>query len=261
MNQLIYITGASSGIGQALAKYYLQKGDRVALIARRTEELLQWCNIEGFDEKCYSIYKADVCNSAEIIGVGYQCQKELGVPDIVIAAAGISIGIDTEFPDDIDVMRKTYETNNIGMMATFNPFISVMKKRGSGVLVGIASVSGVRGLAGHGAYCSSKSAVISYCESLRLEMRQATGAQGVGVVTISPGFVATPLTQKNPYRMPFLLTPEEFAKKAANVISKKRSYAVIPWQMAIVAKVMRLLPNFLFDRIFCGRQRKPRKVN
>ncbi|MGL4667189.1 MAG: SDR family NAD(P)-dependent oxidoreductase, partial [Saezia sp.] len=115
-----------------------------------------------------------------------------------------------------------------------------------------------RGLAGHGAYCSSKAAVISYCESLRLEMYHATGARGVSVLTVLPGFVATPLTQHNPYEMPFMLTAQEFAKRAVRVIDENKSYAVIPWQMGLVARGLRVMPNFLFDRLFSGRKRKLR---
>lgn len=259
MSKLVFITGASSGIGQALAKCYIEHGDRVAMVARRSQELQDWCEQAGLpQERCF-VYKADVRDARAITAAGQQCMNEVGVPDIVIAAAGISIGVDTEVFSDIEVMRKLYETNNIGMMATFHPFISEMKKRGSGKLVGIASVAGIRGLAGHGAYCSSKAAVISYCESLRLEMRHATGSNGVQVLTILPGFVATPLTQKNPYVMPFMLTAEEFAKRATGVIDKGRSYAVIPWQMGVAAKGLRLLPNFLYDALFSGRKRKPRE--
>lgn len=258
MSKLVYITGASSGIGQALAKQYLLQGDRVIMIARRQQEMQQWCEQEGFARKNYIIYKADVRDVDSITAVGRQCIDEMGVPDVVIAAAGVSIGVDTEIFSDIEVMRKLYETNVIGVMATFHPFITPMKARGTGQLVGIASVGGIRGLAGHGAYCSSKAAVISYCESLRLEMHHATGAKGVSVLTVLPGFVATPLTQHNPYEMPFMLTAQEFARSAVRVIDQNKSYAVIPWQMGLVAKGLRVMPNFLFDRLFSGRKRKPR---
>jgi len=259
MSRLIYITGASSGIGQALAKRYLEQGDRVVMIARRIQELQQWCEQEGFAESSYFIFKADVRDIASITAAGHQCIAEVGVPDVVIAAAGISLGVDTEIFDDIEVMRKLYETNNIGMMATFHPFITAMKRRSSGKLVGIASVAGIRGLAGHGAYCSSKAAVISYCESLRVEMYAATGAGGVQVLTILPGFVATPLTQKNPYVMPFILTAQEFAKRAVRAIEHNKTYVVIPWQMGVVAIGLKIMPNFLFDRLFSKRKRKPRE--
>lgn len=257
--KIVFITGASSGIGQALAHGYLQAGWHVVMVARRVTELQQWCETQQLNPASYTIYAADVTDIGAITLAGQRCIEEKGLPDVVIAAAGISIGIDTAEPEDIEVMRRVYETNNIGMMATFQPFIHLMKQRASGKLVGIASVAGIRGLAGHGAYCSSKAAVISYCESLRLEMREATGKHGVRVLTVLPGYVATPLTQHNRYAMPFLLSAQEFARRAMRAIERSRSYAVIPWQMGIVAKVMRLMPNWLFDRLFIGRERKQRQ--
>ena len=104
---------------------------------------------------------------------GRACIAAQGVPDVVIANAGISVGIDTAEFADLDVMRATFETNNLGMAATFQPFIKAMSARGCGTLVGIASVAGIRGLPGHGAYCASKAAVIAYCESLRGECSRA----------------------------------------------------------------------------------------
>ena len=160
---------------------------------------------------------------------------------------------------DIDVLAQTFATNNIGLAATFHPFINGMVQRKSGSLVGIASVAGIRGLPGHGAYCASKAAVISYCESLRGDMRAATGRDGVKVITIAPGYVATPLTVSNTYSMPFILQPEEFAERAFQAIEAGVSYRVIPWQMGIVAKLLRLLPNWLFDKAVAGRGRKKRR--
>jgi short-subunit dehydrogenase len=190
-----------------------------------------------------------------IIAAGKQCLQSQGTPDVVIANAGISVGIDTAVRSDLDVMAQVFATNNLGLAATFHPFVDAMTQRGTGTLVGIASVAGIRGLPGHGAYCASKAAVISYCESLRGELRSS----GVKVVTISPGYIDTPLTQKNRYAMPFLMEAQDFADKAFEVITSGASYQVIPWQMGWVAKVMRMLPNALFDKLFSGRPRKHRQ--
>jgi short-subunit dehydrogenase len=184
------------------------------------------------------------------------CLAQQGVPDVVIANAGVSIGMDTEQREDLEVMARTYAINNVGMAATFHPFIAAMRARGSGTLVGIASVAAIRGLPGHGAYCSSKAAVVSYCESLRGELRSS----GVKVVTVVPGYVDTPLTQKNRYGMPFLMQPQDFADAAYRTIGKGRSYRVIPWQMGVVAKLLRLLPDFVFDRVLAGPPRKHRQA-
>lgn len=255
MNSLVYITGASSGIGQALALQYYRAGWRLALVARRTAELQAWAQAQGLSADRFAIYGADVCDVAAITGAGQACIAAQGLPDVVIANAGISVGIDSAVLDDIEVMRRVYATNNIGLAATFQPFITPMQQRRSGALVGIASVAGIRGLAGHAAYCSSKAAVISYCESLRGECRP----HEVKVVTIAPGYIDTPLTRENRYSMPFLMKPEDFAARAFQAIADGTSFRVIPWQMGVVARLLRLLPNALFDRLLAGRPRKHRQ--
>jgi short-subunit dehydrogenase len=250
---LVFITGASSGIGQALAWHYHQAGWRLALVARRTGEIESWARAQGLAPAHYAVYGADVADTASIVAAAEACIAAQGLPDTVIANAGISIGMDTAMREDIEVLARTFAINNVGLAATFHPFVQKMVQRGAGRLVGIASVAGIRGLPGHGAYCASKAAVISYCESLRGELR----ASGVKVVTIAPGYVDTPLTQQNRYSMPFLLQPEDFAEQAFRTIEAGRSYRVIPWQMGLVAKLLRLLPNALFDRLLAGRPRKP----
>ena len=251
---LVFITGASSGIGQALALRYYQAGYRLALVARRAELMTQWAQDAQLDTTRYAIYCADVSSIDRIVSAGAQCLSQQGLPAVVIANAGISVGIDTAHRADLDAMAQLFATNNIGLAASFHPFIEPMRVRGSGVLVGIASVAGIRGLPGHGAYCASKAAVISYCESLRGELR----GTGVRVLTLSPGYIDTPLTRKNKYPMPFLMPAPTFADKAFRAIGSQASYLVIPWQMGWVAKLLRLLPNPLFDRVLAGQPRKHR---
>jgi hypothetical protein len=251
---LVFVTGASSGIGQALAARYRAAGWRVALVARRAAETEAWCRAQGWAETEFAAYGADVRDIDAITQVGRACIARQGLPEVVIANAGISIGMDSAEFEDLQTMRRTLETNVLGMAASFQPFIAPMRARGRGTLVGVASVAAIRGLPGHGAYCASKSAVVSYCESLRGDCR----GSGVRVVTLVPGYVATPLTARNSYGMPFLLTPEVFADRAFATIAAGASYRVIPWQMGLVAKAMRLLPNPLFDRLFAGRGRKKR---
>lgn len=252
---LVFITGASSGIGQALAWRFHQAGWRLALAARRTAEIQAWAARQGIDPARYAVYGADVADTASIVAAAERCLADQGLPDVVIANAGISVGVDTAYREDLDVIARTYATNNIGLAATFHPFVRPMMARRSGRLVGIASVAGIRGLPGHGAYCASKAAVISYCESLRGELRP----HGVRVVTLLPGYIDTPLTRENRYSMPFLMPAEAFADRAFRVIEAGRGYAVIPWQMGVVAKLLRLLPNALFDRLLAGRARKHRQ--
>lgn len=252
---LVLITGASSGIGQALALRFHRAGYRLALVARRTSEVKTWAGAQGMSADSYEVYSADVAITDSIVAAGRDCLVRQGLPDVVIANAGISVGMDTAVRDDLEVMARTFATNNIGVAATFHPFVEAMAQRRSGTLVGIGSVAGIRGLPGHGAYCASKAAVISYCESLRGEMRP----HGVRVVTISPGYIDTPLTRQNRYSMPFLMQANDFADRAFRAITKGVSYRVIPWQMGVVAKLLRLLPNTVFDKLLAGRPRKRRQ--
>ncbi|HSV60640.1 MAG TPA: SDR family oxidoreductase [Variovorax sp.] len=252
---LVFITGASSGIGQALAARYYQAGYRLALSARRAADIQAWAAAQGMDPDRVAVYGADVAQVDSIVEAAQRCIARQGLPDVVIANAGTSIGMDSSEREDVDVMAQTFAINNTGLAATFHPFVARMRERGSGRLVGIASVAGIRGLPGHGAYCASKAGVISYCESLRTELR----ASGVKVVTLCPGYVATPLTQGNRYDMPFLLQPAEFAERAYRSIEAGSSYRVIPWQMGVVAKLLRIVPNALYDRGVQGRGRKKRR--
>jgi short-subunit dehydrogenase len=253
---LVFITGASSGIGQALAERFHRAGYRLALAARRTAEIEAWAGGHGIatGTRHCRVYGVDVADIDAIVAAGADCIAHQGVPDVVIANAGISIGIDTAERGDIDVLARIFAVNNTGLAATFHPFVAAMAARGSGRLVGIGSVAAIRGLPGHGAYCASKAAVVAYCESLRGELRSS----GVEVVTLCPGYIDTPLTRTNRYGMPFLMPVAAFADQAFRAIEAGTSYRVIPWQMGIVAKLMRLLPNAWFDRLAQGRGRKRR---
>lgn len=254
MSKLVFITGASSGLGQAMAMHFVRQGYRLALAARRTQMIESWLSAEGISADSYQLYCVDVADIDSVASAALDCIQRQGVPDVVIANAGISVGVDSSRREDLDVMARILSTNVIGAAATFGPFINAMVARGSGTLVGIGSVAGIRGLPGHGGYCASKAAVISYCESLRGELRSS----GVKVVTICPGYIATPLTKNNSYSMPFLMQADRFAEKAFAAIEAQVSYRVIPWQMGLVAKLLRMLPNWLFDKALSGRPRKPR---
>jgi len=255
----VFITGASSGIGEALAVYYAGKGARLGLVARRSAVLASLNQQLGGGHGCYPL---DVSDVAALHAAAGDFMARFGVPDIVIANAGVSAGTLTECEEDLEVFRRVMDTNVFGMAATFSPFVQAMKASGQtsgrGLrLVGIASVAGIRGLPGAEAYSASKAAAITYLESLRLEMRP----YGIKVVTIAPGYIETPMTAVNPYKMPFLLPVEQAAGKFAAAIERGVSYTVIPWPMGVVAKLLRLLPNWLYDRLFAGAPRKPRGLS
>lgn len=249
----VFITGASSGLGAALAKQYAAQGHTLGLLARRRDRLHELAS--SLPGRHY-LYVVDVQDRAELHAAAYNFIEQVGEVDVVIACAGISAGTLTEQTDDFAVFKAIFETNVMATVSTFEPFVPQMIKRRTGTLVGIASVAGVRGLPGAGAYSASKSAVTTYCESLRLELKP----HNVGVVTIAPGYIRTEMTAKNPYQMPFLMDAEVFATKALSAIQQQKSYVVIPWQMGVVGKLMRLLPNWLYDRLAVNAPRKPRRT-
>lgn len=252
MTQRIFITGASSGIGEALAVYYAEKGAILGLASRRGDALQTLNERLGGRHACYPL---DVTDAPALHRAAEDFVARFGAPDIVIASAGVSAGTLTEHEADLAAFRRLMDINVYGMAATFAPFIQSMKDAGAGGrLVGLASVAGIRGLPGAEAYSASKAAAIAYLESLRLEMRP----YGIKVVTIAPGYIETPMTAVNPYRMPFLLPAARAAQRFAAAIAAGTSYTVIPWQMGVVAKCLRLLPNALYDRLFAGAPRKPR---
>lgn len=247
----VFITGASSGIGAALAAEFARRGATLGLVARRQAELDA---LAAALPGRHFVYAVDVNDSEALIAAAHSFDAAISGADIVVANAGISVGVKTEYREDLEQFKRVFDTNVLAMATTFHPFIAPMKARGRGTLVGIASVAGIRGLPGSEAYCASKSAVITYCESLRVELARA----GVKVVTISPGFIRTPLTAKNPYGMPFLMDVDAFAQRAADAMIAGVRYRTIPWQMGVVTALLRAMPRWLFDRLMARRKQKPR---
>ncbi len=260
----VFITGASSGIGAALAQYYAEQGASLGLVARRQAVLEQLLAGLPHPER-HRLYALDVNDHAALTAAAEDFIAASDGVDVVIASAGISQGTLTEYAEDQQVFEQVFEqvfaTNVLATVATFTSFIATMKRQAKAGqtdlrLVGVGSVAGIRGLPGAGAYSGSKAAVISYCESLRVELR----ASGIKVVTIVPGYIDTPMTQVNHYKMPFLMPVRQFAAKSGAAIARGGSYQVIPWQMGVVAKLLRLLPNWLYDLAFSKAPHKARKT-
>lgn len=247
----VVITGASSGIGAALARRYARRGAIVGLVARRADALREVA--AGLPTPSL-IYACDVRDAGAMRDAAGDFLARHGCPDIVIGNAGVSYGTLTELPEDYEAFRAVMEINVCGLVATFQPFVEPMRAAGRGTLAGIASVAGYRGLPGAEAYCASKAAVISYLESLRVRLSPS----GIRVLTVSPGYIDTPLTRGNPYPMPFLLTADAAADKIGRAIDKGTSYTVLPWQMAILARLLRIVPNGLYDRVLAHAPHKPR---
>ena len=251
----VFITGASSGIGAALARAYAARGATVGLLGRRRDALDQLRQSLP-DSSRHQVYVVDVLDRAALASAAQDFLAVNGGADIVIACAGISQGTLTEQADDLAVFDAVFATNMNATVATFAPFIAAMKTQSTPCrLVGIGSVAGIRGMRGAGAYCASKAALHSYCEALRVELRPSN----IRVVTIAPGYIDTPMTRANRFPMPFLMPPERFATGAVAAIARGDSYRVLPWQMGVVAKLLRLLPNALFDRLFARAPTKPRR--
>lgn len=259
----IWITGASSGIGYALAiefaRRYPGQSTVIGLVGRRLPELqaLQTKLVNTFHVTT-AIYTLDVRDSVAMNSAAQNFIQQFGSPNIVIASAGVSLGTLTEFAVDIPAFQAVMDTNVMGMVHTFQPFIEGLKQlafsKQPAQLVGFASVAGIRGLPGAGAYSASKAAAISYLESLRVEMMHYQ----IAVTTIAPGYIKTPMTDINDYSMPFLMEADIAAKKFVDAILAKRRFVVIPWQMGLVARVMRMIPPFVWDRVMKNAPHKKR---
>jgi NAD(P)-dependent dehydrogenase (short-subunit alcohol dehydrogenase family) len=244
----VFITGASSGLGAALARHYGASGAQLGLLGRRLDGLQ--ATAAGLDAR---LYQADVRDAAAMQAAAAAFLRDVGPPDVVIAAAGISVGTLTEAAEDLPVFRAVMDANVLGLAHTFQPFVAAMQANG-GALCGISSVAGVRGLPGGGAYSASKAAATVYLEALRLELK----ARGIAVVDVAPGYIDTPMTWVNPYAMPFKMTADAAAAKVARCIARRRAHTVIPWQMAWVARLLKWLPIPVYDAVFEKAPRKPR---
>lgn len=249
----IVITGASAGIGEALARHYAGPETVIGLIARRREPLQALArSLPGQ----FEIYALDVGDAAALERAAAEYCSRHGAPDLVIASAGISVGTHGDDPADVEKLSRVLATNVIGLAASLAAFAPAMRAAGGGTLCGIASVAGMRGIPGAGAYSASKAAAIKWLESLRAEL----AGSGVAVVTICPGYIDTPMTRVNRFRMPFLLPAEEAARRFARAIAARRRFTVIPWQMGLVSVLLRLTPPWLYDRLAARAPRKPRNL-
>jgi NAD(P)-dependent dehydrogenase (short-subunit alcohol dehydrogenase family) len=207
--------------------------------------------IGSFNGKSYPV---DVTDARAMAAAAESFITHFGLPDLVIANAGVSAGTSGEDLRDVAHLRRLLEVNVAGVAVTLAAFAPAMRRAGRGTLACIASVAGFRGLAGNGAYSASKAAAIMWTESLRTEMH----GSGVSVVCICPGYIDTPMTRVNRFRMPFLLPADEAARRIARAIERRPRVAVVPWQMALVAVALRAMPGWLYDRLAAGAPRKPR---
>jgi short-subunit dehydrogenase len=240
----ILITGASSGIGAALAEEMAQRGMAVGLVARREGALITLCKKIQDAGGIAAWATGDVTDLESIGGAVQQLESQLGPTEILVANAGISARSLTANPD-LNSIQQVMNVNFYGAIHSAKAVLSGMRERKRGHLVVVSSVAGFRGLPKSAAYSSSKAAITSYWESQRVEL----AGEGIACTSINPGYIKTPLTDKNTHPMPFIISAEKAAKIMANGILARRKVITFPWRMRVVMGLVRILPVWLYDRI------------
>lgn len=232
--QSVFITGGTTGIGMELAKLYLARGWKVGVCGRDRLKFE-----EGFqvDRDNISFYAVDVANREELQAAIADFSHSIGL-DVLIANAGISYQFKTKIPD-FEWSYKMVHVNLLGVMYAFEAALNVMIPRSQGQLVAISSIAGYNGLPGASAYSATKAAVSKYCESLHLDFRQF----GISVTAINPGFIDTPLTQKNQHHMPFLMPAPKAAKKIIRAIDKKKMVYAFPFIFSSLVRLLGVIPR------------------
>jgi len=244
----IIITGASSGIGEGLAHRFAREGHNLALLARREDRIRDIAKtLEKIGVRAIAI-PCDVTQKAQVLEAVKRAKSELGPIDIAIANAGIGLpSPSTSFQSE--PYEKVMQTNFFGAIYLLEAIIPDMIKRGAGQIVGIGSLAAYLGLPEAGAYCASKTALRHMLESTRIDLNP----QGITVTTIHPGYIKTPLTARNAFPMPFLMSLDKGIDKIYTAIKKQKREYAFPWQLAIPAKLSQLCPRWIIDKALSGR--------
>lgn len=244
-NKVIWLTGASTGIGEAVARELIaQTTCKLALSSRRAEPLEKLANDLAQGGRAVKAFPVDVANANDMRATAELITAAFGPIDVLIANAG------THIPGDSDNFRlqdceTIMKTNYFGVLHALDAVLPSMRTRRSGYIVGVSSVAGYRGLPGAGAYCASKAALTSFLESLRFDV----ALDSVAVTIVSPGFVKTPLTDKNDFPMPFMITAEQAARHIVSGMETQRLEIHFPWQMSWSMKLLRVIPFPLYHWI------------
>jgi short-subunit dehydrogenase len=234
----VFITGASSGLGEGLVRHYARPGAVIGLCARRAPLLAELAAVVKANGARAVVYAVDVSNTADMQRAASDFVAECGGVDLVIANAGIGIAHAT-LEGKSEPIAQLMQVNVIGVTNTVVPFVPVMVKQGSGVLVAVSSVAGHRGLPGRAAYSASKAAVITFMDALRLDL------QGTGVhsMTLCPGFVRTPLTESLPGKLPFVISVDAAVAQMSHAIEQHAKTFTFPWQVRILSTVLKFAPE------------------
>jgi len=240
----VFITGASSGLGEGLVRHYAKAGNVVGLCARRGPLLAELAESIRASGARPIVYPADVSDTAEMQRVTADFVREAGGVDLVIANAGIGIAHAT-LAGKSEPIAKLMQVNVIGVTNTVVPFIPTMVAAGSGTLVAVSSVAGNRGLPGRAAYSASKAAVTTFMDALRLDLV----GTGVHAMTLCPGFVSTPLTASLPGKLPFVISVDEAVEQMTSAIGQHAKTFTFPWQVRILSKFLKFAPEPLVRKI------------
>lgn len=240
-NKVVLVTGASSGIGKHLSLLLAKEDCKLILLSRRIKELEKLSgSIKA--NKNLKIYKCDVSDLEQVEIIYNQIINEFGKVDIAVLNAGV--GHQVKIQDfDINQAKESFDTNVFGVLNFFKVLLPDFISRRSGYIIGVSSMADVRGFVNSGIYCASKSALTKILESFRIELKSFN----VKVITIRPGFVQTPMTDKNKFHMPFLLQPERAAEIILNGIKKEKSIIQFPLPIYLASELIRNLPNSLFE--------------
>jgi short-subunit dehydrogenase len=253
MNGHVLITGASSGIGRALALEFARQGHPVGLVARRAEALESLAKEVRSAGGSAELATADVGDETALTAAVASLEASLGPVEILVANAGISRKVTASRLHLAD-LALVMDVNYLGAIRAAAAVLPGMLERGRGQLVVVSSVAAFRGLPGSGAYSASKAAISNFWEALRGEVRDA----GIACTTVHPGYIDTPMTRKNKYPMPFLMDVDVAARKMVRGIQARKAQVNLPWQMIAFMTLVRYLPDWLYDRIMGGFTRSHR---
>lgn len=249
-DKVIFLTGASSGIGEGIATALAKKGAILGLLARREDllaELAGKCEAVGGTARALP---ADVVDSDAVHGAANRLREEFGHIDILIANAGIGGNDDATRNYEPASVKRVLDINLLGAVNAIHAVVPQMLERGSGQLVAVSSLAGFRGLPKSAAYSASKAGMTAFFESVRLDVQD----KGISVTIIQPGFIKTPLTAGRHNKMPFLMELEDAIPHFINTIEKKKKFAAFPWQLAAIVHAGKFMPAWMYDRI-AGRAR------
>ncbi len=250
--QVAIITGASSGIGWALARTLAAEGCKVGLVARRREQLTDLATEIEKAGGTSAFAVADVAERTEAIEAIREVSSRLGPVDLLIANAGVGAPTTIE-PFNVGDVEKMFRVNVLGVVYSLEAVLPQMLQRRRGHLAAISSIAAYKGLPSESGYTSSKAAVNVFMDGLRVQLRQ----KGIAVTTICPGFVKTPMTEVNEFKMPWLLTADQAAKRIVRALKRKRKVYNFPWQMALFMKFARWAPDWLVERMMQTYNEKP----